>query len=275
MGDSSNVNMGDKDGAAAENTPDTWLAPHLKLAKGSIPEFVLVAGDPFRIQSLAALCDDSEEVAYNREYRTFVGTFQGKRLAMCSHGIGTAGAAICFEELVQCGAKTIVRLGTCGGLQSHISQGDMIVAIAAAREDGTTKLMAPVELPAVADPDTVATISQVCDEQKVTYHKGVILTSDLFYPSKLPGTLKLYSECGVLGVEMEMACLFMVAQLRGIKAAACAVVDGNPLQWDDGDYDPHGEVVTKAKKDMLMVGLHIAAKLAQDGESPKKRQKKK
>jgi len=240
----------EKKGAAGEekSSDAEWLAPHLKLAKGSIPPFVLVAGDPARIASLAALCDTAEEVAYNREYRTFVGTFKGQRLAMTSHGIGTAGAAICFEELVQVGAKTIVRLGTCGGLQNSIAQGDMIVATAAAREDGTTKLMAPADLPAVADLDVVIALSEVCKELDVTYHRGVVLTSDIFYPSVLPSSLETYSKCGVLGVEMEMACLLMVAQLRGIRAGACAVVDGNPLQWEEGNYDPHGTVVAQVQQ---------------------------
>merc|ERR1711937_119747 len=140
-----------------------WKAPHLTVGKGVLPPVVLVAGDPGRVDKIAAICDSFEEVAYNREYKTVVASFQGARFGIVSHGIGTAGAAICFEELVQCGAKTIVRLGTCGALQPHIGQGDLIVVTAACREDGTTKLMAPVEFPAVADTDIVNHLSATCD----------------------------------------------------------------------------------------------------------------
>ena len=56
----------EKKGADGEekSSDAEWLAPHLKLAKGSIPPFVLVAGDPARIASLAALCDTAEEVTH-------------------------------------------------------------------------------------------------------------------------------------------------------------------------------------------------------------------
>ena len=63
----------EKKGAAGEekSSDAEWLAPHLKLAKGSIPPFVLVAGDPARIASLAALCDTAEEVTHHHnEQRT-------------------------------------------------------------------------------------------------------------------------------------------------------------------------------------------------------------
>lgn len=47
---------------------------------------------------------------------------------------------------------------------------------------------------------------------------------------------------------MEMASLFCIASLRRIRAAALAVVDGSPLKWDEGEYDPHGEAVKNAKR---------------------------
>eukprot|EP00658_Telonema_sp_P-2_P023225 TRINITY_DN19298_c0_g1_i2.p1 TRINITY_DN19298_c0_g1~~TRINITY_DN19298_c0_g1_i2.p1 ORF type:complete len:271 (-),score=73.49 TRINITY_DN19298_c0_g1_i2:479-1291(-) len=264
-----------------DGTKKDWMAPHLHLGKGILPPMVLVAGDPGRVQKIANMCDSAEQLANNREYMTYKATHQGHSFAICSHGIGTAGAAICFEELIQCGAKCLIRLGTCGGLQQNIGQGDLILATAACRDDGTTKLMAPVELPAVADIEIVSTLRNICLEHAATSHLGLVLTSDLFYPSKLESNLKLFSDCGVLGVEMEVACLFMVAQLRGIKAGAICTVDGNPLQWEEGNYDPDGEVVNKGKTKMLEIGIAAACKIAadyfesgQDGNnSPSKKRK--
>ena len=150
----------------------------------------------------------------------------------------------------------------------------MIVVTAAAREDGYTKLVVPADLPAVADHQVVGALSEVCRERGCTYHQGLVLTSDMFYPGQLPSSLELYSKCGVLGVEMEAACLLVVAQLRRIRAGAVAVVDGNPLKWGDGDYDPHGEKVAEAKKNMLLVGLHLAVKMAvEEAEEATKKRK--
>jgi len=112
---------------------------------------VLAVGDPFRCSVVAEFCEKSEEIQWNREYRLFNLTFEGAELSVISHGIGGPGAAICFEELVKLGAKTIIRLGTCGGMQPNIKTGDLIVASGACREDGYTDYVAPKEFPAVGD----------------------------------------------------------------------------------------------------------------------------
>ena len=62
------------------------------------------------------MCEKSEEIVWNREYRVYNVRFEGAEMTVASHGIGGPGAAICFEELIQLGAKTIIRLGTCGSL---------------------------------------------------------------------------------------------------------------------------------------------------------------
>jgi len=129
----------------------TYLAPHLKVGPGVVRPVVLAVGDPFRCEVLAKLCDSFEEVSWNREYRMYNIEYDGASLTIVSHGIGGPGAAICFEELIKCGATTIIRLGTCGAMQSHIKTGDLIVATAACREDGYSSLIAPSGFPAVAD----------------------------------------------------------------------------------------------------------------------------
>ena len=57
-------------------------------------------------------------------------------------------------------------------------------------------------------------------------------------------------------VEMEVAALFIVGSMRGIRTAAIATADGNV--FNNGDYDPHGTVVAEGKKNMLKVGLNVA-----------------
>ena len=94
----------------------TYLAPHLKVGPGVVRPVVLAVGDPFRCEVLAKLCDKSEEVSWNREYRMYNIEYDGALLTIVSHGIGGPGAAICFEELIKCGATTIIRLGTCGAM---------------------------------------------------------------------------------------------------------------------------------------------------------------
>ena len=67
-------------------------------------------------------------------------------------------------------------------------------------------------------------------------------------------------------VEMEVAALFIVGTMRGIRTAAIATADGNVL--NNGDYDPHGTIVAEGKKNMLKIGLNVARKASLD-DTPK------
>lgn len=237
--------------------------PHIKLSTGQVRSSVIVVGDPARAEALAKSCESCRELAYNREYRSFDCLWKGKYFTVVSHGVGSAGAAIAFEELIKCGAKVIFRAGTCGSLQpDKIGQGDLILATACVREDGASQLMVPLGFPAVADPETVIALEQVVKEKGAKYSKGIVVTSDLFYPSVLPSTLEMYSKANVEGVEMEAATLYVIASLRGVRAAAFFTVDGSPLKWDKGDYDPHGAKVQQGKKNMLEIAVEAAARLS-------------
>lgn len=241
------------------------MTPHLKIGEGSISPYVLVCGDPARAESIAKLCDNYEELAYNREYRTFLGTYKGQKITITSHGVGSAGASICFEELIKIGAKVIVRVGTCGSLQDDLGQGDHIIATGAVREDGVTSLLVPLGYPAISDAEVCLAIEKACKDLSAPYQRGVMLTSDLFYPGVLPSSLELYSKAGVPGVEMECSALFVIASLRKVRAGAIATIDGNPLKWDEGNYDPHGEKVTLGKQRMLKIGLEAMAAMSAAG----------
>ena len=237
------------------------MQPHLKINEGVISPVVLTCGDPGRAALIANLCPKSEEIAYNREYRTFLVEYEGQKITVTSHGVGSAGAAICFEELIKLGAQVVIRVGTCGTLSSKLDQGDHIVANAAIREDGATRLLIPQGYPAVADARVADALEAACKRENANYSRGIILTSDVFYPATLPTSLEMYSKVNVAGVEMECSTLFVIASLRGVRAGAITTVDGNPLKWDEGDYDPYGEKVTKGKERMLKIALSAAAAL--------------
>ena len=86
---------------------------HVALEPGQIGRYVFLPGSPERTEKIAAYFDNPREIAYNREYRTFVGELEGVPVAVTSTGIGGPSAAIAVEELHQCGADTMMRIGTC------------------------------------------------------------------------------------------------------------------------------------------------------------------
>ena len=79
---------------------------------------------------------------------------------VCSTGIGGPSTAIAVEELAALGVHTFIRIGTCGAMQEEILGGDVVIATAAVRQDGTTREYAPLEFPAAANFDAVAALRE-------------------------------------------------------------------------------------------------------------------
>ena len=130
-------------------------AYHIKVAPGEVGKYVILPGDPKRCASIAKYFDDPVMIADNREYITYTGYLDGEKVSVTSTGIGGPSASIAMEELVQCGADTFVRVGTCGGMDLAVKGGDIVVATGAVRMEGTSKEYAPIEFPAVANLDVI------------------------------------------------------------------------------------------------------------------------
>lgn len=103
-----------------------------------------------------------------------------------STGIGGPSAAIGLEELCDLGAHTFIRIGTCGGIQPEIRSGDLVIAQAACRQEGTSREYAPLSWPAVAD----FAVTDALHEAAPAAHIGVVQSKDSFYgqhdPDRMP-----------------------------------------------------------------------------------------
>ena len=111
---------------------------HIALRQGDVGGYCLLPGDPERCQHIASYLEGAEFVARNREFVTYTGTLAGQRVSVCSTGIGGPSTAIAVEELAACGAHTLIRVGTCGGIDLAVRGGDIVVATSAVRQEGTS-----------------------------------------------------------------------------------------------------------------------------------------
>jgi len=231
--------------------------PGTGLPVGGVSAAVLVCGDPARATAIAERLTDVVQLTEQREYRAYRGMFGKTAVSVCSHGVGTAGAAIAFEELIAAGAKRIIRVGTCGGIQPAITAGDLVIATAAVDRTGYGRLSGPEGYPAIADGALTEKLKAACN---VPFSQGIILTSDSFYPGvTTPHTpdYKQLSAANVQAVEMECAALFLVGSLRGVPTAAILTVDGNVLQARENmdSYQPHRDVVKAAISQAITIAL--------------------
>lgn len=203
---------------------------HIQCAPGEVGRYCILPGDPGRCEKIAALFDDAQLIAKNREYTTYTGTLAGERVSVTSTGIGGPSAAIAMEELAAIGADTFLRIGTCGGINQAVKSGDLVIASGAVRQEGTSREYAPIEFPAVANFDILCALKESAAALDLPYHIGVVQAKDSFYgqhaPERMPVADELrqkweaWKRLGVLASEMESAALFVVAAALHVRCGS-------------------------------------------------------
>lgn len=210
---------------------------HIGLKEGDVGKYVILPGDPKRCKKIAEFFDNPQLIADNREYVTYTGYINGEKVSVTSTGIGGPSAAIAMEELVKVGAETFIRVGTCGGMQLDIKGGDIVVATAAIRMEGTSKEYAPIEFPAVANLEVTNALVEAAKNLDYTCHTGVVQCKDSFYgqhaPESKPVSYELlnkweaWKRLGCLASEMESAALFVVASCLKVKVGSVFLTVAN------------------------------------------------
>ncbi len=203
---------------------------HIGVCRGEVGGYCILPGDPARCERIAAALESPRHVGMNREYNIWNGTLLGETVTVCSTGIGGPSTAIAVEELAACGAHTMIRVGTCGGIALPVESGHLVIATGAVRQDGTSREYAPLEFPAVSDPSVLLGLMESAEALGYRVHTGVVQSKDSFYgqhsPQRMPveGELRAkweaWKRLGVLASEMEAATLFTVGASLGIATGA-------------------------------------------------------
>ena len=199
--------------------------------------YVIMPGDPKRCARIAKYFDQPVLIADNREYITYTGMLDGVKVSVTSTGIGGPSASIAMEELFRCGADTFIRIGTCGGMQTEVKSGDIVVATGAVRMEGTSREYSPIEYPAVADLAVTNALVAAAERKGYPFHTGVVQCKDAFYgqhePETKPVSYELmnkweaWKRMGCLASEMESAAMFIVAGHLRVRAGSCFLVVAN------------------------------------------------
>lgn len=241
---------------------------HLQIREGDVGRYVILPGDPKRCQKIAAYFDDAKLIADSREYVTYTGTLDGVKVSVTSTGIGGPSAAIAMEELVRAGADTFIRVGTCGGMDLDVKSGDLVIATAAIRAEGTSREYAPIEFPAVADFSVTQALSDAAKESGVPYHLGVVQCKDSFYgqhePEKMPVSSMLkekweaWKRLGCLASEMESAALFTVASYLRVRCGSVFLVVANQEREAAGMENPVVHETDRAIQTAILAIRHLS-----------------
>ena len=228
----------------------------LRANKEDFAPTTLLVGDPARAVRISQLLTDAKMINKNRGLLAYTGTYEGQEISVQTTGMGCPSAAIVVEELIQLGVRTLIRIGTCGGIGAQIKPLDMIAATAAAPLDGATRTYLNGEPHApYATFDILNAGHKVAEEKNMKLIFGGVASVDVFY-NPFPDYVEKLRARGIIAVEMETSLIYYLANRSNLNAASFLLVS---------DIVGGGEEFTKFVSDQeLTKAMDMLIKLVLD-----------
>jgi purine-nucleoside phosphorylase len=205
------------------------MTPHNHAKPGDYADAVLLPGDPLRAKWIAETFFEAPRLVNSvRNCLGYTGTWKGKPVSVQASGMGQPSLSIYVHELINTyGTKTLIRVGTCGGLNAKVKVRDIVLAQGASTDSSIVKgRFGAFNFAPIADFGLLRSAADKADAAGLRYHAGNMLSSDIFYHENgFEGYDKLPAH-GVLGVEMEAAALYTLAARFDVKALTiCTMTD--------------------------------------------------
>jgi len=212
---------------------------HINLEEGQLPRYVLLPGDPDRVDEICSFLNGSSAISSHREFKIAKGTYGGVELGICSTGIGGPSTAIAIEELASIGCDTFIRVGSTGAINKDIGCGELIVNTSSVNLGGTAKEYVRAEYPSCSNHEVTLALIQSCELNNFHYHVGIGASTDSFYvgqarpalngyiPSDKENLIEDLRDANVLNFEMEASTLFTLSNLFGLRSGSVCAVYAN------------------------------------------------
>ncbi|MDF1802896.1 purine-nucleoside phosphorylase [Thalassovita sp.] len=204
---------------------------HIGAAPEDIAETVLLPGDPYRAKWAAETFLESPKLVNEvRGMLGFTGTWKGHRVTIHGSGMGMPSLSIYANELIRdYGVKTLIRIGSCGGMQAKINVRDVILAMSASSISTPSRgIFKELNFAPCADWSLLRAAADAATRKGVPTHVGGIYSADVFYDER-PDLNEQMTRHGILGVEMEAAELYNLAARYGVRALAVLTVSDHLL----------------------------------------------
>jgi uridine phosphorylase len=207
---------------------------HIQCGPGDVAPVVIVPGDQGRVESIISKLHDPKKVSENRGLITYTGYYEDYPVSVTSTGMGGPSASIVYEELINIGAKILIRIGSVAGLQEEIEEGDVIIPHACVRDDGASQYYVPQNFPAVASPEVYLRLISAAKSLNLDFKTGINWSHSCFY-NRDPEYFQRWSRYRVVSMDMEASSLFVVSSLRGVKAGFIGICYANRFKQSNRD----------------------------------------
>lgn len=241
---------------------------------------LLLPGSPGRAAAIAERFDDHRVKPHTRGHDLHLGTLAGPdgpvEVGVVATGMGGPSVEIVVSELLELGARSLLRVGTAGSLQARVHLGDLVIATAAVRDERAGADYLPREFPAVASLGAVDRLRAAAGALGLSerIHCGTVHSKDSLYAREFQrGPLaedhaeykRLLRSGGVLASEMECATLFVMGAVAhhaaqqqspptGVEVGAVLAIIGGA---DQGFAE--GQAVPDAIEDAIALALRACS----------------
>lgn len=229
---------------------------HIGAKPADIAETVLMPGDPYRAKWAAETFLEAPKLVNEvRGMLGFTGTYKGAPVTIHGSGMGMPSLSIYANELIRdYGAKTLIRIGSCGGMQPQVKLRDIIIAMTASSlSTPSSGMFKELNFAPCADYGLLSAAVAEARDKDVGLHVGGIYSSDVFYDER-PDLNEQMVRHGILGVEMEAAELYNLAARYGVRTLAVLTVSDH-LQTGEALPSDQRE---KSFGDMVEIALNAA-----------------
>ena len=238
-----------------KNTP----TPHNSAAPGDFAKTVLMPGDPLRAKFIAETYLEEPKLVNNvRGIQGYTGTYKGVPVSVMASGMGMPSMAIYSYELFNMyGVENILRVGSAGAVSMELKLRDIVLGQGACTSSsmqdnfGVHGHFAPI-----ADFDLLRCAAQICEERKLRYKAGNLISSDIFYNDD-PAFNQPFLNLGALAVEMEAAALYMNAARAGKRALAICTISDHILTGEATSAEERQNTFNE----MMELALEVAVRM--------------
>ncbi|KAK8885101.1 hypothetical protein M9Y10_044230 [Tritrichomonas musculus] len=230
--------------------------PHTQLTSKINTDSAIIVGDPARVDKAGKLMEEVQQWAYNREYKSIIGSYRGKKILVMSTGIGAPSAAIGIEELHNVKVSKVIRCGSAGAMQSKIGLGEIIIGEGVVRDDGLTSKYVPAIYPAVPSFKLMSLAHKYAPQA----FYGIIRSHDGFYIDDNEQTEEFWSKKGIIGADMESGALMTIGRLRGMETLSIlnnvVLYQGDLVKGVNNLVDGD-DLIAKGETETLQLALNI------------------
>ncbi len=205
------------------------ITPEDAAGNSGLGRYFLIPGSPSRAKLISTLFHTvTKEIITPRHNDTYLGTIetadgQSIDVGSTSSGMGVGSIEITMFELIEAGARRLLRVGTSGSIfDEKVRTGSYVIATGAVRDESASNDYLPPSFPALAHPDMVQALSDAARKLGLssTTYRGIVHTkASLYGRARMEGPLKdehlrfkeILRAGKVLSSEMEASVMFIMA----------------------------------------------------------------